>query len=103
MQQRLNGEEKQKLDHYLHAFESMSRQGALVMQERIGKAAPEVTERFGTKAYAFERMEASLKSAGAFIAGLANVATISSVPVGMRWGCPSMDPAGSWCGAYSGA
>ena len=81
MQQRLNGEEKQKLDHYLHAFESMSgRQGALVnLQERISKAAPEVTERFGTKAYAFERMEAQFEvAAGAFIAGLANVATISS-------------------------
>lgn len=81
MQQRLNMDEKQKLDHYLHAFESMSgRQGALVkLQGRISQAAPDVTEQYGTRAFAFERMEAQFEiAAGAFIAGLTNVATLSS-------------------------
>ncbi|MGB0579964.1 MAG: DUF1552 domain-containing protein [Limisphaerales bacterium] len=81
MQQRLDGAEKQKLDHYLHAFESMSgRQAALVkLQERISLAAPEITERFGAKTFAFERMEAQFEvAAGAFIAGLTNVITLSS-------------------------
>jgi len=81
MQQRLDGAEKQKLDHYLNAFESMSgRQGSLVqLQERISMAAPEVTERFGANAFAFERMEAQFEvAAAALIAGLTNVITISS-------------------------
>ena len=81
MQQRLDGAEKQKLDHYLHAFESMSgRQGSLVkLQERISMAAPEITERYGASGFAFERMEAQLEvAAGAFIAGLTNVITLSS-------------------------
>jgi len=81
MQQRLDGAEKQKLDHYLNAFESMSgRQGSLVqLQERISMAAPEVTERFGASAFAFERMEAQFEvAAAALIAGLTNVITISS-------------------------
>ncbi|MEM1294788.1 MAG: DUF1552 domain-containing protein [Verrucomicrobiota bacterium] len=81
MQQRLDGAEKQKLDHYLHAFESMSgRQGSLVkLQERISMVTPEVTERYGANAFAFERMEAQFEvAAGAFIAGLTNVITLSS-------------------------
>lgn len=81
MQQRLDGAEKQKLDHYLHAFESMSgRQGSLVkLQERISLSAPEITECFGADTFAFERMEAQFEvAAGAFIAGLTNVITLSS-------------------------
>ena len=81
MQQRLNSDEKQKLDHYLNAFESMSgRQGSLMkLQERISMVAPEISERFGTNAFAFDRMEAQFEvAAGAFIAGLTNVVTVSS-------------------------
>jgi len=81
IQQRLDGSEKQKLDHYLNAFESMhKRQGLLLkLQERITKSAPEITERFGPDSYAFERMEAQFEiAAGAFIAGLTNVITVSS-------------------------
>ena len=81
MQQRLNGAEKEKLDHYLNAFESMSgRQGSLVkLQERIRLAAPEATERYGANAFAFERMEAQFEvAAAALIAGLTNVITVSS-------------------------
>lgn len=81
MQQRLDGSEKQKLDHYLTAFESMhKRQGSLIkLQERITHSAPEITERFGPDSYAFERMEAQFEiAAAAFIAGLTNVITVSS-------------------------
>ena len=81
MQKRLDGTEREKLDHYLNAFQSMSgRQGALVkLQKRISMSAPEINERFGSNAFAFERMEAQFEiAAGAFIAGLTNVITLSS-------------------------
>jgi hypothetical protein len=81
VQARLNGSEKAKLEHYLHAFESMShRRSALVkLADRITMAAPETDERFGRESYAFQRMEAQFEiAAGALIAGLTNVVTVSS-------------------------
>ncbi len=81
LQVRLNAFEKAKLDHYLHALESInSRDSALLkLSDRIKLAAPHADERFGGQAYAFERMEAQFEiAAGALIAGLSNVITISS-------------------------
>ena len=81
VQARLNSAEKAKLEHYLHAFESMNdRRSALVkLADRITMAAPEADERFGRESYAFQRMEAQFEiAAGALIAGLTNVVTVSS-------------------------
>lgn len=81
LQARLNASETAKLDRYLDAFESMSRrQSALVrLADRITMAAPEADERFGRESYAFQRMEAQFEiAAGALIAGLTNVVTVSS-------------------------
>lgn len=81
MQARLDGFEKAKLEHYLNALESMShRQSALVkLTERIALAAPEVDDRFGRRSYAFQRLEAQFEiAAGALIAGLTHVVTVSS-------------------------
>ena len=81
VQARLDGFERAKMEHYLNALESMShRQSALVgLAERIALAAPEVDERFGRGSYAFQRLEAHFEiAAGALIAGLTNVVTVSS-------------------------
>jgi hypothetical protein len=87
MKSRLDGSEKEKLDRYLHAFESMSdRQGKLAsMADSIAKATPvidpklgQITETQTGPTGVFDRLEAQFDiAAGAFIAGLTNVATVS--------------------------
>ena len=88
MQTRLDGSEKEKLERYLHAFESMSdRQGKLAsMAHRIAKFTPVVDPKVGTFSETktgptgvFDRLEAQFDiAAGTFIAGLTNVATVSA-------------------------
>ena len=87
MQARLDGSEKEKLERYLNAFESMSaRQGKLgVMARQIAEAAPKIDPKTGPIAETktgptgvFERLEAQFEiAAGCMIAGLTNVATVS--------------------------
>ncbi len=88
MQVRLDGSEREKLDHYLDAFESMSdRQGKLAtMDERIARAAPQLDPKIGivpeksqtAPTGIFDRLEAQFDiAAGTLIAGLTNVVTIS--------------------------
>ena len=87
LQTRLDGSEKEKLDRYLGAFESMSkRQGQLAaMARQIAAAAPKIDPRTGriqeTKTGptgVFDRLEAQFENAaGAMIAGLTNVVTVS--------------------------
>jgi len=81
LQSRLNAAEKEKLDYYLEAFESMSdRQSALVrVAERIRKYKPTPSEKYAEDVNWLERLEAQFEvAAGALIAGLTNVVTISS-------------------------
>lgn len=84
----LRGSEKDKLDRYLEAFETMShRQSALVkVADHIAKAAPKIDDSLGDIQYRkgeptgiFDRLEAQFDiAAGSMIAGLTNVVTISS-------------------------
>jgi hypothetical protein len=87
MQSRLNSAERQKLDRYLEAFESMSgRQSKLAaMSSQIAKASPRIDPQLGvivdTKTGptgVFDRLEAQFQiAAGSMIAGLTNVVTVS--------------------------
>jgi hypothetical protein len=87
MQARLDGSEKEKLERYLNAFESMSaRQGKLgAMAKQIAAATPKFDPKTGQIAETrtgptgvFERLEAQFEiAAGCMIAGLTNVATVS--------------------------
>lgn len=90
LQPRLNSREKEKLDRYLEAFESMSgRQSKLAsLADRIAAATPEIdpskvkpaaTMKGQTgSSGVFDRLEAQCEiAAGTMIAGLTNVATIS--------------------------
>jgi hypothetical protein len=88
MTARLDGSEKQKLDRYLQAFESMTdRQSQLAkMSDRVAKATPAIDRKLGvieeTKTSAtgvFDRLEAQFDiAAGTMIAGLTNVVTVSA-------------------------
>lgn len=88
MQSRLDSREKAKLNRYLEAFESMSsRQGKLAgMADRIAKAAPEIDPKLSkisdsktAPSGVFDRLEAQFQiAAGAMIAGLTNVTTVSA-------------------------
>lgn len=87
MRSRLGGSEREKLDRYLEAFESMSaRQGKLAgMAKQIAHAAPQIDPKTGqisdTKTGptgVFDRLEAQFDiAAGTMIAGLTNVVTVS--------------------------
>lgn len=87
MSTKLNGSEKEKLDRYLEAFESMSgRQSKLAsMSKRIADAAPKVDPKLGnivsTKTQStgvFDRLDAQFDiAAGVMVAGLTNVVTVS--------------------------
>jgi len=87
MKTRLDGFEREKLDRYLKAFESMSgRQSKLAaMADRIAAAAPVIDPKTGvivdTKngpTGVFDRLEAQFDiAAGTMIAGLTNVVTVS--------------------------
>ena len=88
MQARLNAREKAKLDRYVEAFESMSgRQGQLArMASRIAEATPEIDPSLSEVSTSktaptgvFDRLEAQFQiAAGALIAGLTNVVTVSA-------------------------
>lgn len=88
MQTRLDGSEREKLDRYLEAFESMSgRQSKLAaMSERIANATPTLDPKashYGTSRTeptgVFDRLEAQFDiAAGTLIAGLTNVVTVSA-------------------------
>lgn len=85
---RLDGSEKEKLERYLTAFESMSgRQSKLAdMADRIAKATPSVAPKLGNIVQTktgptgvFDRLEAQFDvAAGTLIAGLTNVVTVSA-------------------------
>lgn len=85
---RLRGSEKEKLDRYLAAFESISgRQSKLAsMSQQIAAAAPAIHTNLGpiseTKTGptgVFDRLEAQFEiAAGCLIAGLTNVVTVSA-------------------------
>lgn len=87
MQKRLDGSEREKLEHYLAAFEAMrGRQGKLAdMAKQIAGATPKIDPQLGIIAQTrtaptgvFDRLEAQFEiAAGAMIAGLTNTATIS--------------------------
>ncbi len=78
----LNSSEKEKLDYYLRAFESMGeRQAKLVKAgERIGKTGKTLDPtNFPSGAGGFAHLEAQFSiAAGTLIAGMTNVVTISS-------------------------
>ena len=87
MQTRLDGSEREKLDHYLGAFEAMSgRQGKLArMADAITKVTPKVDPKLGNIVQSktaptgvFDRLEAQFDiAAGTMIAGLTNTVTVS--------------------------
>lgn len=84
---RLDGSEREKLDRYLEAFESMSgRQSRLAaMADRIARATPEIDPEIGIiedtktgKTGVFERLDAQFDiAASVLLAGLTNVVTVS--------------------------
>lgn len=88
MQARLDGSERDKLDRYLDAFESMAqRQGDLAgMADAIAGAAPQVDPGLGeivqtrtAPTGVFDRLEAQFEiAAGTLVAGLTNVVTVSA-------------------------
>ncbi len=88
MSTRLTGAEREKLDRYLQAFESMSgRQSKLAaMSKQIAAAAPQIDPKTGVinesrtaPTGVFDRLEAQFEvAAGAMIAGLTNVVTMSA-------------------------
>lgn len=88
MNTRLDRSERQKLERYLEAFESMSsRQNKLAgMAEQIADAMPQVDPKLGTinasrnaPTGVFDRLEAQFDiAAGVFTAGLSNVITVSA-------------------------
>ena len=81
-----SSDEKEKLDHYLHGFESLrARQTKLLSMERqLRAAAPELKEHF-TSEIETERVRAHFELVGsALIAGLTNVCTIRCEHLGMR-------------------
>lgn len=109
MKTRLDGRENEKLDRYLEAFESMSgRQSALVkIADQIAAATPEIDMSVGEIEYSkdkptriFDRLEAQFDiAAGALIAGLTNVVTVSS---GVRKGGTGVSCDGSEIGLKAG-
>ncbi len=110
---RLRGQEKEKLDRYLEAFESMrDRQNALVrLADRIAEARPDIDPTLADVSFdrkrgnlrstrVFERLEAQCEIAAAcLIAGLTNVVTISS---GVRKGGTGVSCAGPEIGLSEG-
>lgn len=88
MRVRLDGSERDKLDRYLEAFESMSgRQSKLAgMSKEIAAAAPVIDPKVGEivetktgRTGVFDRLEAQFDiAAGTLVAGLTNVVTVSA-------------------------
>jgi len=88
MQARLDGVERDKLERYLEAFESMSgRQSNLAaMADEINQATPEIDPKLGVISTSktaptgvFDRLEAQFEiAAGTMIAGLTSTVTVSA-------------------------
>ena len=81
LQKGVSSTEKEKLDHYLDAFETMSDRQAKLLQasSRIKKVAPEMDDNYKAESSWLNRMQAQCDiAAGALIAGLTNVVTLSS-------------------------
>lgn len=82
VQGQLNHTEKEKLDFYLNAFESMGERQAKLIKagERISKSGRALDPtKFPSGAGGFEHLEAQFSiAAGSLIAGMTNVVTISS-------------------------
>jgi uncharacterized protein DUF1552 len=77
---RLVGDEKDRFDTYLHAFESMSDRLAKlkVMEPTLRRHAPKLDERYSSPNET-QRLDAQFElAAGALISGLTNVVTICS-------------------------
>lgn len=78
LKQRLPGQGKEKLDHYLSGFESLKdrRLKLVSMQDVLKKHAPEVTDKYTSK-YATHQLEAHFDMASAaLISGITNVVTV---------------------------
>ena len=78
LNQKLPSSEKEKMGHYLHAFEELQvrRSKLVVMKDRVKANAPEFTDKF-TSQVAEVRQEAHCDLiAAALITGLTNVATL---------------------------
>lgn len=102
LQSNLNSAEKEKLDYYLDAFDSMGkRQSALRrIADRITEHAPKPHEKYGAGINWLERLDAQFEiAAGALIAGLTNAITISSCS-GLQFSGGSID--GSQLGIEAG-
>ncbi len=85
----LAGEEKQKLDGYVEAFEALhARQAKLVaMADAIRKNTPKLNEKLAKEATASLTLEAQFEIAGAaLVAGLTRVVTITSGGGGQAFG-----------------
>ncbi len=113
MRARLDGSERDKLDRYLEAFESMSgRQAKLArMSERIAQAAPKVDTSLGEivdskseHTGVFDRLDAQFDiAAGVLLAGLTNVVTVSAGAGPDRIGLSCMATEVGASGGYVGA
>ena len=82
----LSAAEKEKMDHYLHGFESLkARQSKLQrMEQQLKQAAPELTDRFHSD-IEIERLKAHFDlAASSLIAGLTRVCTIRCEHLEMR-------------------
>lgn len=82
----LSSAEKEKMDHYLHGFETLQQRQAKLreMSKQLKAAAPELKDRF-TSEIEIERLKAHFDlTASSLIAGLTNVCTIRCEHLGMR-------------------
>ncbi len=86
VQKKLNQEEKQKLDHYLSGFESLSdRRVKMSKLPELKKYAPRFDDKFKSTVETHQ-IEAHFDMAtAALIAGLTNVVTIHADNLGMRY------------------
>ncbi|MFN3167299.1 MAG: DUF1552 domain-containing protein [Phycisphaeraceae bacterium] len=88
MQANLNSAEKEKLDHYLGAFESLSdrRVKLAAMAETLKQHAPRYAQDKYTSQIETHRLEAHFDmAAAALIAGLTNVVTLRADTLGQRY------------------
>ena len=85
-QKRLPAHEKDKLDHYLEGFEALQKRSKKLaaMEEALKKAAPPLTEKFGSDIET-ERLDAHFELAtSALVGGLTQVIGIRADHLGMR-------------------
>ena len=87
VQAQLNSAEKEKLDHYLGAFESLSERRVKLagMTDALDKFAPEFSDKYSSEVEV-HRLEAHFDmAAAALIAGLTNVVTIRADTLEQRY------------------